>query len=419
MILTALLVAATLKELVVEADYADSDGETVVLQGNVSVAHELGRIRAGEARFRKEQLPDRPYPGHEVELHERVVLDFVDGGTLTCGDAYLSTDEMRAQFFGPPDQVRYRDDSSSSSPTQEPFSLACDRMEVQLHRASQKEEELPAERQVTIVKDKLKSVSAWGHIRLLHGDAFGARCSEVHYCRQPTADQLPDSLRSLYNPEAHLRAEMPCDMVELSRDVEMEQQGLGLMSSDGQVWVTRKLLEGKPYIDMVCCSGNTELSNEERSVTCHGALIVDRNSRQAHLTSPTPDLPVFYEDALGAIHADNVVIDYGAEEEGHQLARILLTGNVRILNHHPDQTAGLGIQYALADSVEYDPQLEKLTLSADDGHRVLFLDEGHETKVSASGVVIKRAERLVQGIGGVRFTLNEAEVGQLRESFGI
>jgi lipopolysaccharide export system protein LptA len=414
--LVLLLLVAALKQLVVESDYADSDGETVVLQGNVSVSHELGRVRAGEARFRKQQLPDRPYPGHEVELHERVVLDFLDGGTLTCGDAYMSTDAMKAQFF---DGVRYRDDSNASSPTQEPFSLACDRMEVQLHRLSDMEEELPAERQVTIAKDKLKSASAWGNVRLLHGDAFSADCCEAHYCRQPTVEQLPDSLRTLYNPEAHHRSEMPCDMVELSRDVEMEQQGLGLMSSDGQVWVTRRLLEGKPYIDMVCCSGNTELSNDERSVTCHGALVVDRNSRQARLTSPAPDLPVLYEDALGAIHADKVVIDYGAEGEGHQLSRVLLTGNVRILSHHPDQTAGLGIQYALADSVEYDPQLEKLTLSADEGHRVLFLDEGHETKVSASGVVIKRAERLVQGIGGVRFTLNESEVGRLRESFGI
>ncbi len=413
LLLLILAVTTLHKQLVVEADFADSDGDTIVLQGNVHIDHDLGKVHAGEARFRKHEQPEAPLPSHETELHEGVTLDFVDAGTLTCCDAYLATQAMQARFQG---SVDYSDAS---------IDFHCDRMDVLLHRASDKEEEL-AQKQVTPIKDKLKSISAFGNVSIHYDEAFTAQADEAHYVRQPTSRELPDQLRLRYNPAALKRTEMPCDLVHLGKKIEMDQHELGTLKTQGEVWVTRTLINGKPTIDLLCCIGETILATntaERRTLFCHGTLSVDSATHQAILEKPpgatSEEKQVHYIDPLGGIQADRVVIDYIVAPEGYQLDRVVLTGHVKIRNGDPDATGALALQYALADRVEYDPWSEQMTLTALGPRRVLFLDASEDTKISASGVIIKRNENTIQGIGGVRFTLNDIEIGQLRENFGL
>jgi lipopolysaccharide export system protein LptA len=388
-LLPALLMAAD--PIAITSDRLSYHGGHILLDGHVDIVHPLAHITAEKARMHQEE-------GHAFELHDQVTLHFSDGGTLTCGHAFVDPDTLQGRFSG--DRVTYHE--SEASMLKSPISLECDRMDVQTAEGT------------------IETLLARGAVHIVHGRTLTGTADETLYDRR---GQLPSPLITRYmlsravtdDPGRHPDQPTVADILRLRGNVALNAHTLGTLQNDDQVWLVRIFSDGEPQIDCISASGKTVVTSadgDRRRLTCSGHLFIDQACKRAHLVGN----PVTYSDPLGGFLADQMTIDY-TDAGQFEPTKITLTGNVRIRNH----TLGdqLHLQYALADLVEYTPQSETMTLTALDTGRVLFLDAGQDTRVSAHQVVINRQEKSVEGVGQVRFSLSEGEVSALKEVFGL
>jgi hypothetical protein len=129
------------------------------------------------------------------------------------------------------------------------------------------------------------------------------------------------------------------------------------------------------------------------------------------------------EDTLGDMYADEIQIDYSIAGASADPSKIILKGNVKMLNRFDGhvQESGAVLQYALADYAEYYPASKEMALSGTGEGRVLFYDKVNNIRMSAPSLKIKHDEKSpkgsVQGFGDVRFTFIENEFDQLRKHF--
>ena len=119
-----------------------------------------------------------------------------------------------------------------------------------------------------------------------------------------------------------------------------------------------------------------------------------------------------YSDEHGEIYAKSGIIDY-VDDEKLRPVKVTLIGDVQIVN-------GKKEQYALADKVEYFPDLELMVLTAE--KHVLFYDKERGMELAAKEVRAKRddeGQESVQGMGDVRFTFGAGEFEKLQGKFGL
>jgi hypothetical protein len=134
---------------------------------------------------------------------------------------------------------------------------------------------------------------------------------------------------------------------------------------------------------------------------------------------------VYFEDSGGDMYADHVQISYEWNNQQLIPTKIILNGNIKLMNRfdgHSQQINSI-LHYAMADQVEYFPHLQKVILSGQNGHRVLFFDKVNNVQISAPAIKIQKNKEdnkfSVQGIGDVRFTFIETELSQFKERFNL
>lgn len=231
----------------------------------------------------------------------------------------------------------------------------------------------------------------------------------------------------------------PRDLLTLHDHVVINQKGVGRISNEKEILVYQYNKNGKKQLRSVESVGKTLLDyiDEEKGMThhlvCHHKAILDHEHLQTILESPTDSSgnvlegkQVYFQDALGEIYADKVVLDY-EYTGGHNviLRKVTLFGNVKILNRKSEdlEETGTLMQYALADKVEFYPESREMTFSATGKKRVLFYDKGNNVKVSATALKIKREPGMksesIQGVGDVRFSFVDKEFDQIRKQFNL
>jgi len=222
--------------------------------------------------------------------------------------------------------------------------------------------------------------------------------------------------------------------LNLKHNVELCDLGMGALFAENEIEVVLTPDSEEHEVQWIRAHGPTHLIFENdsggspRQLYSFNGGEIDNRSFQVQLKSPRinglvpPDQQIRYKDAVGEAQADDVTVLYRYLDGELSAEKILIVGNVYMVNHAPfdpdDQTPVL--QYAKADAVEYDPNKQEMLLLGK-AKRVLFFDKLNNVQVSAPAIRMSRdqvtGKEAIQGIGDVRFRLIGKEMTELIHAF--
>lgn len=224
----------------------------------------------------------------------------------------------------------------------------------------------------------------------------------------------------------------------LKGQVKVTQNGTFHIQTDDEIAIMQTDMQGKKTLRSIQSLKNTQISYQDvqkgntHKIHCPGALLIDHEQQQMTFQgitnanpSPQAHQQVYIEDLLGDLYADRVQVFYTWKERHLIPEKIILEGNVRLLNRfdgHLEESGSI-LHYALADRVEYLPSQQEMTLSSTKGQRVLFFDKVNQVQMSAPSLKIRRdvttQKETIQGVGDVRFTFIEKEMEQIKKHFRL
>jgi hypothetical protein len=156
-------------------------------------------------------------------------------------------------------------------------------------------------------------------------------------------------------------------------------------------------------------------------IHCPGPFFIDHVQRKALFLCSTSDEQVVFEEESGEMSADRIEFDYDQKTKKLTLAKVILEGNVRIDNRFDGHVkeSGTILQQAYADRVVYEPLTQEMLMTAKGENRVRLIDKLNQISMLAPALKISRdlsqKKSKVQGIGEVRFTFSEPAKGQMRK----
>lgn len=463
--------------LIIHSGEAEYNGSEVTLNGNVRVEHSLGilsgrHITLTPAKDKKNSLG-------LLILDEDVVVDFSQGGQLTCQKAEINYQKLSGNFSGNvqhPDVI-YREKKSLDKSKKNSILLKSKTVDVDLMSASSEGQSK---------KIFLKQIKADDNVKAYYDDDYMVFCDFATYnpiqngstgilslgmansgntsCLLMTQNQdhiqakdvLIDTQKRqlacshprgtlIFNKEQILLFSSDKMIIDETKQMLSLQQAVKVnlgsqvdLSTNKEIEIHRDEINGKKVLTKIFSPEETLITYLEQNkilehrLFCYGALTIDHDLLQATLKSPVNSQgftiegkQVSFEDLLGRIQADVVVIIYQQIDRKLIPSKIILSGDVKIFNCFDGhvQESGSVLQYALADVVEYDPFSKEMLLRSGEGKRVLLFDKVNNIQMSAPALKIIRDEAhpkgSIKGIGDVRFTFIEKEFEQLRKNFKL
>jgi lipopolysaccharide export system protein LptA len=214
----------------------------------------------------------------------------------------------------------------------------------------------------------------------------------------------------------------------LKEDVELDESTFGNLKTDQEILLTQKEQNGKRIISSIKTTGKTHLEYKtpkglNQRLTCFGNIVIDRQQHHAHAESPVvkgkvdEKEQIIFENDDTLIYADKAFLEYALTDDVLEPASLDLKGNVRLTTRDANQS----LRCACADRLNYSPNTQTLTLSANRGKKVLFWNEEQLLRISAQEVHITRdpltKKESVKGIGNVRFAFTLEEHHLLNKVF--
>ncbi len=477
LIATALLQAN--EEMIVDSGFAEYDGKRIVLTKDVVVEHQIGKITADKIILIPSEEEKKKLHFAFLEMHDGVKIVMKEGGMLECSRAELDYFKLIGKFYG---NVIYKEDCLGKGNLKIPLSVEAQQMVLKLENKEDKIQvnRIDASQDVTIhynqnfiakadeaAYQRLSSIEETavripGEIVLekkgpkgicqitnLHGDIVDANQIRIDTAKRTLYCQYPNGV-FLFDSNTHTAQEKVAfssdtliwddrrDLLTMRDRISINQEGIGQLRSDREVQVFHHKIGGKRKVRTIESSGETVLEyiDPEKKLThtliSYGKVVVDHEHCKTLIESPRnmdgniPDgQQVFFSDRLGEIYADKVVLEYEQINGTLSPSKLILEGNVRLLNRssvNQDETEAF-LQYALADRVEFFPKLNEMKMSAVKPSRVLFFDKINNLQISAPGVKVKRDPTLkkeaVQGEGDVRFSFVDKELEKLKKHFAL
>jgi lipopolysaccharide export system protein LptA len=438
--------------MVVNSGEAEYDGKRISLVGNVSIEHGLGKISAHRLSIE----PDKKKRFAIFKMDQDVVIQLQTGGSLRCQNAQVDYSQLKGVFSGSTQQpdVIYTDTRPlilKSLQVQAEMGQQGDLKQVVLQHIYANEQVQVSYNQDYLLTadnasyacfgDKNKAgilaLTAHDHCILTNqfGDRIHAKHIDVDTNKRLITFYLPRGVivkeGRFPDPIHFICGELVWDdaqqMLNLQSDVALQMGQMGYLKTSHQVQLYQALINGHKAVRSLIAPQASEFTYHDsqdlvHTITCPGLLVIDRE--QVVLQGTKTD-QVCFEDVLGDLYADQVQLDYKQTKAGLVPDQLMLQGNVKIFNRFDGhvQESGSVLQYALADSVQYDPEKKEMLLKSQNGKRVLFYDKANNVQMSASSLKIVRdgqsGKGAVQGIGDVRFTFMEHELDQLRQHFQL
>ena len=173
-----------------------------------------------------------------------------------------------------------------------------------------------------------------------------------------------------------------------------------------------------------------KLGNDYHNIISHGSMDIDDIAGKVDIKSPFSNgLPrykqVIYSNKTGQIYGNTISLEYGCAENGVAVNKILIDGNVRIINKLIDSEGNSNdvSKYILADFAEYNPENNSVLLKSNGDKNVLLLDRLNDLQVSSKAISIDltdgRGRESVQGLGKVRFSFSEKEYEEFKNNFNL
>lgn len=461
------------EEMVIDSGFAEYDGKRIVLSKDVVVEHEIGTISANKMVLIPEE-ERKKLQFSFLEMHEGVKISTAEGGALNCDRAELDYLKLVGKFYG---NVLYSEECRGKADTKIPLTVNAQQMTLFLERENEKTkirrieanqdavihynqdfvahadeavfQRLPTEEKANIPGEVILRKKDPGICRVTNrqGDAVDASQIRIDttkrtlYCTHPSGVLLFDRQgvkeRVDFSSDTLIWDDRR-DLLTMRDRISINQAGIGQLRSDREVQVFHQKIAGKRKVRTIESSGETILEhidpdkNLTHTLIAYGKVVVDHEHCRTIIESPRDfagNVPegqqIFFNDRLGEIYADQVILEY--EEINYTLSpsKLTLVGNVRLLNRssvNQDETEAF-LQYALADRVEFYPKTHEMRMSAVKPTRVLFLDKINNLQVSAPAVKVKRDQAMkkesIQGEGDVRFSFVDNELEKLKKHFAL
>jgi len=428
------------------------DGQSMTLMGQVAIEHRLGQITAHHLTI--QPTKDKKLKFGLLEMYEDVQLQLSGGGELNCQKAVLDCVSLQGRCWGNNEQgqVIYRLPSV--------LVMTSDQMQINWLREAENGSKL-----------KVQSIEASDHVHVDYQNDYQLSAQRVLYKHIPQtwltlfagsnfpcellykndsvqAQQVEVDVKkeqlSLTEPTGQLKhadahtlsfaaREMTWDglqqFLHLKGEVAIKQNEEVHLFTKHEVLLKQTLSEGKKTLASIYSPKDTTFtyvkSGQTCELSCQGPLTLDHeHSRLTMQMDAYSTQQVYLKDALGEIYANQIVIDYQWQKQQMIPQKIILEGEVKLLNRfdgHIQESGGSILHYALADYIEYQPEKQELVLSSPTGNRVLFYDKINNVQMSAPSLKITREsatqKQIIQGVGDVRFTFIEKEMEQLKKYF--
>jgi lipopolysaccharide export system protein LptA len=435
----------------VDSTYADYDGKRLLLKGDVTIEHELGKIDAAEMLLNHD-LEGKNHPFRFLTMTGSIMIQMHDRGVLTCAKAEFDHLNQTGKLSGEAAQldpahevdpahqdVIYRETCLDKKGKSTPLTIKSPEMQIKTEKNAGQPtcfiKEIIAENYLELTYDQdFKATSNYGiyersssqnegtitlkakdsvecQVVSQKGDTIKAEQISIDIGARKILFTHPKGAFSMLQAcQANDKVHFSCDslflepnqkQLILENHVIVDQRGFGQLENDDQVIIQQSEKE----LSWMEATGETHLvlfdkaTIDAHHLTCYGKLIIDHTHLKAFLDSPKDDQgkvikekQVFFHDLFGEIYADQVHLKYQLKQGSVIPFEIILEGNVRVLNRISLQTdeEGSFLQYATADRIEYFPSKKEMFLRANPGHRVLFYDKMNKLQVSAIAIQIQR-----------------------------
>lgn len=458
------------EEMTISSGEADYDGQSITLEGEVSVHYGLGKISARHLTVLPSEQKGR---FSNFIVRDNILIELQGGGQLKCEKAEIDYSLMKGSFLGSeefPDVIYQNSEKGASS-----LVIKSQKMETELIRLP-----LPGDLGLKI---KVKDFLAHDQVRIYFNQndtprgAYVLTADQACYTPFKTDLNVQGGLIALssngsnpycilINPDGDsIQArriefntverkaffteakgvlkgmEFEADQVFFNLDdknqtmtfkgnIKIQEESLKI-DTDHEVVINQKTVEGKKKISSLNSSKETNLiylnKNKEiiHKIVCPGNLLIDHENSITTLDSLKDEKgdviegkQVFFEDEAGDMYADRICLNYEWKEKKLIPSAIFLEGSVKILNRFDGHVkeSGTVLQQALADRVNYDPISQEIILTAFEGNRVLVFDKVNRVQMSAPALRIRKdlngCKNSIQGIGDVRFTFIENQMSK-------
>ncbi|WP_042281120.1 hypothetical protein [Candidatus Protochlamydia sp. R18] len=471
------------EQIVIHSGEAKYNGKDIHLIGQVTIQHGLGKISAQLLSISPSQSDLKKHFSF-FHIRDNVLIEFQGGGEIVCQEAEIDYSQLKGHFKGNtiyPDVV-YKNHGVKDH-ERDSLIIKSLEMEVALARIPISENQVLK----TVVKSLEAKHHVRAHYLddyILLADRAFFECLQTNRSEGILTlfakEQQPYCLLTNRSGD-HIQAEK-IKMVTIQKKLflnkpkgSLHHQGKNSLkqkidfSADELVWdqssqrlilkgnvkvyqdqvfqldtkqeliIEQQILNGQKTLRSMISPRQTTLiydydSQKELSykIISPGKLVIDHENfvttieglkdKEGNLVIGEQ---VYFENSFGDIYADQVYISYEWKNQRLIPSKIILTGNIKLMNRYDGLSQGTSsiLQYAMADQVEYFPDSHEMTLFGKNGHRVLFFDKVNNVQISAPALRIrnnkKNHKNSFQGIGDVRFTFIEKELSQFKQRFSL
>jgi lipopolysaccharide export system protein LptA len=441
--------------------------KSFVLDGKVKLEHPLGIVTTDHAELLNDHEKDS---FKTLLLKKHVSVTFTEGGILNCEDAEIDVLNLKGLFKG---NVSYRENEKKVNFSSQNMQVYLDDQKQSPENKKHLINKIAAQECVRIeynqnfvaeadscLYEKASSESGEklnGYISLKasdekrrckvmnkHNDVIEASLINIDTIKGLLAFVFPKGKLHVERSNEELKEELYFssdymvwndkeNSLTLKGNGLIYQNGMGILNAEDEIVLTLKDGQGKQEIKTIVSKGNTSLTHQDdknntHTLTSMGSFILDHEHLKAFVEGPRDDFhnvldgkQVIFKDNFGKVLADKLTLTYELIDNQPKVSKLILEGNVRVIDESKEQKADTHFQYAFADKLEYDFDSHEAYLSSPIHKRVLFFDKVNSLQVSAPGIRIKReglqAKDSIKGEGDVRFSFIESEKSLLKHYF--
>lgn len=454
--LLADLTAPLEEELNLSSTKAVYDGNTLNLEGSISLRHSLGTLSSEEA-FLQKQENKAELPFSLIHLKKEVFITLQNKATLSCESAELDFNTLQGHLQSDEQKkVTYNDLIKTADATISPLQICSKVIDLIFTKSDEKNSEvqysidhLIAKKEVVITyaKDFTLKADEATYEKLPGNGAAGLIKAyptvpenlcllsfKDNFIETPKIEiNVEKKLLNLQNPKGSLKGslfsqkengeiffsakELDWDyqkgLLTLHKDITIKEESFGSLLADKELLIEQDLSQKTNQIKAIYVNGPSVLSQKDATLISSGQLHLDGEKRQIIAISPK-NKQLLYIDSKMQLEANQALLEY--TESSQDISSLTLKGNVKIKTTDLEKKP----KYGLADRLIYSPETKTLILLANTGKKVLFQDLEDEISMSAQEVHLTQnpttGKMDIKGIGNLKLFLSGEELTLLQNS---
>ena len=407
----------------IESSSASYDGSMLVLDGEVSLHHGFGNMKAEKAVLTRPPQENAEFPFTSIELAEAVKLSLSTNAQVECERASLDFTSMQGTLTSPKN-VHYVDTINAT-----PFELFSPQLDLQMvkNKDAYDIEKAHAQKGVHLIYDKLYHLNTesilFANDKLLsEGNSCTWTCENDRVDAEKFDLDVAQNHLHLQKAKGHLKSFSKGEVQFTADDLswthtdnhltlkgspKVQETSLGTITSSQEI----DLILKDQKLHNLKTKGPTELiSHKGHSLKTAGQLVIDGEKQIATIHSQQTQL--LYQEEEMSLMADEAQIHYREDETGLHPERVELQGNIKIFSQD---------RKGIADTLTYNPETRTCILKASTGKKVLFMRDQDQLRISANEIHITydpvTHEQQVRGVGHITMSLSPEEQTLLNQVF--